>query len=230
MNSNVPMKKSKGSNALSNLLFLIVTGIIISFCILAYLKRGDYENSVTREAAGQPEPADYSIAEELREHDIPFLYQTDERWKDVPYGNGNIELKGCGPTCLSMVAAGLLKDSGLSPVRVAEYSEEWNFVEDNAGTSWKLMTEGAQKLGLISEELPLSEDRMKQSLLEGKPVICAMGPGDFTDEGHFIVLTDYKDGGFAVHDPNSEENSKKIWCYEDIEHQIRNIWSFTKAG
>lgn len=229
MDGNVPAKKRENPGSLSNLLFFVITGIMIVFCVFAYLKRGDLEKSMTREAAGQSEPMDYSIAKELKEHDIPFLYQTDERWKNVSYGNGNIELKGCGPTCLSMVAAGLLKDGGLSPVQVAKYSEEWNYVDDNAGTSWKLMTEGAQKLGLLSEELPLSEDRMRQALLDGKPVICAMGPGDFTDEGHFIVLTDYKNGGFVVHDPNSEERSGKIWSYEAIEYQIRNIWSFTKA-
>lgn len=231
MSVNVPMKKSRQEKAASNLAFFVITGIIVLFCIAAYLTKGNSRAETEARAldADRTKPMDETIAQELKESDIPFLYQTDERWKDVSYGNGIIELKGCGPTCLSMVAAGLLKDETMTPVKVAGYSEEWQYVEKTSGTSWELMTEGAKKLGLISEEVPLDEGKMRQALDSKKPIICAMGPGDFTEEGHFIVLTQYKDGGFVIHDPNSQKRSQKIWTFESIEYQIRNIWCFSKA-
>ncbi len=209
-------------------IFLIVIGV---FCMKAYVDRTQLmflsavEGVDSMKEAGT-QKINPTLGAELATEGIPLLFQTDVRWKDTPYGNGLIELKGCGPTCLSMVAAGLLRDEKLTPIYIAEKSEEWGYIEGNSGTSWRLMTAGAQELGLASREIPLSESKMKAALDSGKPIICAMGPGDFTDEGHFIVLTGYTTKGFTIHDPNSEERSNEIWDYEDIKHQIRNIWSF----
>jgi len=61
----------------------------------------------------------------------------------------------------------------------------------------------------------------------GNPVILAMGAGDFTTTGHYIVLTGVEDGQFRVNDPNSIENSGKLWSYEQLESQIRNIWEIS---
>ena len=68
-------------------------------------------------------------------------------------------------------------------------------------------------------------DRMKEALEHGNPIILAMGPGDFTASGHYIVLTGVVDGLFAVNDPNSPERSSRLWSYEEISGQIRNIWA-----
>ena len=62
--------------------------------------------------------------------------------------------------------------------------------------------------------------------LEAKnPVILALGPGDFTSTGHYILLSEVTEEGYKVNDPNSRVNSQKLWTYEELEHQIRNIWS-----
>lgn len=90
------------------------------------------------------------------------------------------------------------------------------------------MSEGAGSLGLNVKEVPLNEERITDNLLAGNPIICIMGPGDFTDSGHFIVLTGYKDGGFTVNDPNSNQNSQKIWTFEELRYQIRCLWVYWK--
>ena len=51
-----------------------------------------------------------------------------------------------------------------------------------------------------------------------------MGPGDFTTTGHFIVLSGCEDGLIKINDPNSYANSEKLWSYEEIADQIRNLW------
>ena len=56
-------------------------------------------------------------------------------------------------------------------------------------------------------------------------MILALGPGDFTTEGHYIVLSGLEDGLFRVNDPNSYINSARLWSYEELEGQIRNIWA-----
>lgn len=55
-----------------------------------------------------------------------------------------------------------------------------------------------------------------------------MKQGDFTTDGHFIVLTGMADGKIQVHDSNSKERSSRTWDYTTLEPQIENLWSFTK--
>ena len=52
---------------------------------------------------------------------IPALKQWDGRWGYVKYGNDIIAISGCGPTCMSMVYAGLFKNTSMSPSDMAEY-------------------------------------------------------------------------------------------------------------
>lgn len=53
-----------------------------------------------------------------------------------------------------------------------------------------------------------------------------MGPGHFTETGHYIVLTGASPEGFAVLDPYRPSNCK-TWAYDDIKDEIRNLWSYT---
>ena len=98
----------------------------------------------------------------------------------------------------------------------------------NSSTSWTLISEGGVKLGLDVTEIPLVEKRMKDNLEVGNPIICAMGAGDFTSSGHYIVLVGLEDGKFRVNDPNSPEKSSMLWSYEQIQGQIRNLWVIRK--
>ena len=86
----------------------------------------------------------------------------------------------------------------------------------------------AGKLGLSAKELPLVKGKMVDAVEAGHPVILALGKGDFTSSGHYIVLTGWVDGAFTVNDPNSRVRSGKQWTYEELEGQIRNIWEISK--
>lgn len=168
----------------------------------------------------------FSIEEYRNCTEIPFFLQWDMRWGYEEYAGSMIGLSGCGPVCLSMVTVYLTGDITYDPLYVARFAEENDYAAKNNGTKWTLMSEGAEKLGLISEELPLHKESMINALNSGKPIILIMGEGDFTSSGHFIVLTAYDEEGFTVLDPNSKAKSEKKWTYERIESQIRNIWCF----
>ena len=73
-------------------------------------------------------------------------------------------------------------------------------------------------------EIPLVKQRVLDNLEVGNPIICVVGPGDFTSSGHYIVLTGLENGKITINDPNSYANSKRLWTYEEIEDQIRNLW------
>ncbi len=53
-----------------------------------------------------------------------------------------------------------------------------------------------------------------------------MGPGVFTTEGHYIVLVREHDGWITIRDPNNRALSAKVWKFEDLLPQIRNLWCF----
>ena len=90
------------------------------------------------------------------------------------------------------------------------------------------MSEGCAEFGLEAEELSLSRGVLENALAQGRPVICSMGPGDFTTAGHFIVITGESDRQFSVCDPNSRERSGMLWDYDRLASQIRNLWAFSK--
>lgn len=165
-----------------------------------------------------------TVSQEEKRKGHPLLLQWDKRWGYAKYGGSMIAISGCGPTCLSMAIVGLTHES-VSPYDVAKFSEENGYYVKGTGTAWSLMTEGASYYGLSSNEISLSESAMKSVLDSSGMIICAMGPGDFTTEGHYILIYGYENGGFLVNDPNSRKRSGKKWLYRDLSHQIRNLWA-----
>ncbi len=156
---------------------------------------------------------------------MPLFIQWDERWGYTEYAGNLMGLSGCGPTCLSMVCVYLLKDSKYDPKYVAQFSEANKYCTKGNGSNWTLISRGGVQLGLNVQELPLSANLIKRNLEAGNPVICVVGPGDFTSTGHYIVLTEYIDGKVRVNDPNSRVRSAKLWELDPILPQIRNLWA-----
>lgn len=160
---------------------------------------------------------------------VPLFLQWDPNWGYEKYGRDFLAVTGCGPTCLAMAGYYLTGDENMTPDKIAGFAQRNGYYEAGYGSSWTLISEGAEKLGLKATELPLVKKKMVNALKAGNPVILAMGPGDFTTAGHYIVLTGVEDGKFRVNDPNSRENSQRLWSYEEIEGQIRNIWAISAA-
>lgn len=172
--------------------------------------------------AGEVDLSEYADCET-----VPLFLQWDPQWGYEKYGSDFLAITGCGPTCLAMAGYYLTGDEDMTPDRIAEFAQKNGYYEAGYGSSWTLISEGAGKLGLTATELPLVKKKMVDSLEAGNPVILAMGKGDFTTTGHYIVLTGVEDGLFRVNDPNSRENSGRLWSYEEIEGQIRNIWAIS---
>ena len=159
---------------------------------------------------------------------VPLFLQWDPMWGYEKYGSSCIAVTGCGPTCLAMAGYYLTGDPTMSPDQIAKFAQREGYYEAGAGSSWTLISEGAGKLGLQAKELPLVKKKITDALEAGFPVILSMGPGEFTSSGHYIVLTGVEDGDFRVNDPNSRLRSQRLWSYEELEDQIRNIWAISK--
>ncbi len=170
------------------------------------------------------------LEEELGKSQVPLLLQWDERWAFAPYGDGLLCYTGCGPTCLAMVALQLTQDSSVTPVSVAQYADREGYYTDGVGSAWTLMSEGSWHFGLTAQELSVTEEQMRDKLEAGKPLIAAVSAGDFTESGHFIVISAYENGSFVVNDPNSRILSARTWTFSQLSGQIRVIWAFSRTG
>lgn len=201
---------------------------------------GEYPQSIIDLYESNPETRDFVLNYPFREDvtvdlsgysrdTVPLFLQWDPMWGYEEYGSSYLAVTGCGPTCLAMVGYYLTGSDAMSPDQVASFAQRNGYYERGYGSSWTLISEGAGQLGLQAQELPLVKGKMVDALEEGCPIILAMGPGDFTTTGHYIVLTGVEDGAFRVNDPNSRVRSDQLWTYEDLESQIRNIWAI-RAG
>ena len=183
------------------------------------------EKFVLEYPTARKETFSIDLSEHLNSSSIPLFMQWDQRWGYMKYGSDVAGLTACGPVCLSMAAVYLTGDTAYSPDAVIRFADQNNFYVPGSGSSWTLISEGGKKLGFQVTELPLDENRIRKCVEADIPVILVVGPGDFTTSGHFLVVTGYEDGKFRLNDPNSLANSQKLWAYEDIKGQIRNLWS-----
>jgi len=196
-----------------------------------------YPQSLVELLERNPETADFVLNYPLREDpeeielsgydrtSVPLFLQWDSQWGYEEYGSDFLAVTGCGPTCLAMAGFYLTGSQNMNPRDIAVFAEKNGYYVRGEGSSWTLISQGSTRLGLTAEELPLVKSKMVKALEEGRPVILSLRAGDFTTSGHYIVLTGVEEGQFRVNDPNSVENSQKLWSYEQLEGQIRNIWA-----
>lgn len=175
--------------------------------------------------------AEIDLTDEVKKGTIPLFLQWDERWGYETYGSSFMAVTACGPTSLSMVYCGLTGDTVWNPYKMAAWAEESGYYVWGEGSSWELMTTGAEQLGLTSESLSVDASAIRAALRAKKPVICSVGPGDFTNNGHFIVLTGLTwKGKVRVNDPNSRINSETLWDMDRLVSQMSAAWAYSCNG
>ena len=202
------------------------------------LQYSQYPQSLVELLERNPETVDFVLEypqEYGKDHDVdmdmyadsdavPLFLQWDQRWGYIDYGDDVAGITGCGPVCLSMAAYYVTEDEAMSPDRIIRFALDNGYYEPGIGSAWTLISEGGELLGLDVTEIPLDEERIFSNLEVDNPIICAMGPGDFTSSGHFIVMVGCEDGLIRINDPNSIQNFQKLWEYAQIKDQIENLW------
>lgn len=160
---------------------------------------------------------------------IPIFYQWTSTWGYAKYGEEQIAIDGCGPTCLAMVAVGLTGDTSYTPKKVADISMEIGTYLPDTGTTWDLMEKGPAQMGFQSWQMKSwSASAILQELESGHPVICSMKEGNFTTQGHFIVLAGVaEDGKVLVNDPNSKVRTQTEWDAQELLDQTKGMWAFS---
>lgn len=211
---------------LGSLLALVVLVMALGVFVYGNVAGSSRPDVVASGASSAPKS---TPLEKWHKGEVPYLYQIDPEWSQKPYAGGTIKDNGCGPVCLSMVYVACTGKKDYGPVRMCALSEQRGFVYEGA-TKWTFMTEGAAYLGLTSQEIAADKARVLAELEAGNLCVAIMGPGDFTEKGHFIVLAGVTEQGkIVVHDPNSVENSSRTWDVQTILDQARGLWAFDCA-
>ena len=190
----------------------------------------DYiEGFPTASKKGFANAKNIDISAECTKGKVPLFIQWDSRWGYETYGTDVFGLNGCGPTAMAMVYVGLTGDTTMNPLKMGEFCIDQNYYYDYQGTSNDLYNVGAGLLGLNVRQITVSAASMKEYLQNGYVLVAHVLKGDFTSEGHFIVLTGIDaDGKITVNDPNSREKSAVTWDADKIIGQTASMWAFSK--
>lgn len=204
-----------------------------------YTNEEKYPIEILLSLAGNPEMTDFAygyltsdgsvtggFTEEEQPEDYPLFLQWDIRWGYMPYGErGVVGSSGCGPACLSMAVFYLTRNRECTPDTIAQYSLDEGHYVNGVGTAWALLDNYPTEFGLSVTHPVKNEEVIKSHLDQGNILICSVRPGDFTSEGHFIVIYGYDENGFKINDPKCVYRSRLSWTYEQIKDDIKRIWS-----
>lgn len=143
---------------------------------------------------------------------IPLYLQTSYT-KPIKWygGTTTVKSKGCGPTSVSMVVAYLTGNVTQNPQIIFEWLNSLNYFH-GYGFGKAALTKAAARYGVSCVWQDLTESTMKQTLLNGRPIIAFMGKGQFSTGGHYIVLKGVDGSGkIAVNDPFYTKNNNQTF-------------------
>ena len=164
---------------------------------------------------------------------FPYLLQNDSRWGSIQYSSvgdpsQTIASSACGPTSMAIILRSFGVD--ITPKETCQYALDNGMRTANSGTSWDFFPSIGSKYGITTEELGVSESGIVNSLKNAKAVIGSMGPGTFTQGGHFIDLVGIKDGKIVVNDCASRDRSMVTYSPSTFVNEGSNFWAFSKDG
>ena len=144
--------------------------------------------------------------------DVVYFYQGDKLWENLYYGTDKISTHACGPTAMAMVVSSMT-DTVIDPPAMSQWAVTHGHWARGSGSYHSIVMGIASDFGLTAESFKSRDiNDILDTLLSGKLLVALMGPGHFTQRGHFIVLRGVTlSGEILVADPNSPDNSLKAW-------------------
>ena len=138
--------------------------------------------------------------------------QSDERWGSLKYGSDKISTHGCGPTAMAMVVSSMT-DTLILPQDMAQWAVDHGYWARHSGSYHSIVIGTATEFGLQAESYPLRDtEALREELMSGNLFVALMGPGHFTQSGHFIILRGVTlSGDILIADPGSLERSLTAW-------------------
>ena len=149
---------------------------------------------------------------------LTYYNQNDVRWADALYGGRDpIASYGCGPTALAMLVTSFTNQT-YTPADMAYWAASNNYWSAGAGTKHNFFLEGAAAFGFHASSFQnFTPEGIISELKSGHVLVALMGPGQFTNAGHFIIIYDYWSGNqVSIADPASLERTQIPWDIQTL--------------
>lgn len=199
------------------------------------------ESSGSSAAAQNIIPTDQTVVLDTVMGNMQYFNQTDSHWGSyLISGKDLMDTNGCGPTCVSMVIHAF--GSGgeqVTPVTMADWAVANNQYVVGAGSQHTIVETALPAYGLkvTSLQNSVSKETIVSELSQKHLLIGLMGPGYFTDEGHYLLMTGIDGAGnICIADPHSSENTSKSFTPDFLISQLRKdakdggapLWSISR--
>jgi hypothetical protein len=141
----------------------------------------------------------------------------------------SVATSGCGAVCVAMAAAGL-GDSLETPSTLFQWAYDSGLYFGD-GLGHEAMSAIAAHAGLTGRWLENKAEPIMAALSLGHPVVAHMGPGTFTKNGHYILLTGVDEEGLIrVNDPYSPERSRETYPLDLIIGEVKTSRAFLELS
>lgn len=149
--------------------------------------------------------------DEVKRGEVPCLYDWDERWGAVTYGDGCLAVTGSGPTTLAMAYMGLTGKTDYSPTEIAQQASKSNYADGDSGSKGELFSKLSTSMGLTTNEYDPATETL-YALSETTVFAVELKQGTLTDDAHWaLVVNINEDGSVTVFDPTSSFVSSRTW-------------------
>lgn len=161
---------------------------------------------------------------------IPHLMQWDKRWGYMEYIGGPLGTRGCCPTSLAMLYAGLSGRTDMSPYMVSLLATESGMCGADSGTHGEFVGYFCEHVGLDWADVT-TIDEAASYLNGGWLLVCNLGAGEFTDLGHYVLITGWSgyDGDVHVNDPYTTSVNERAWPLATIFYECNSTYA-VRAG
>ena len=172
-----------------------------------------------------------------------IYYQTDPRWKNIPYAvkgeSSTIGGSGCGPTSAAMILA-TWADKNVTPKTECAWALKNGYKALNSGTYYQYFVPAFKRYGLKCTWLsstniygnstsPLHA-QAKEAVDKGNLVIACMGKGNWTRSGHYIVVWKIEGNTIYINDPASTKTARTRGDYSLFKKQVKYYWVINNPG
>ena len=165
----------------------------------------------------------------VKRGEVPSLYNWDERWGAVTYGDGPLAVTGSGPTTLAMAYMGLTGKTDFSPTEIAQQASKSNYADGDSGTKGEMFSKLTNSMGLTGNEYTPAAETL-YALSESTVVAAELKEDTLTDDAHWVLVVNVnEDETVTVFDPTSTYVSSRTWDMGSIVNASKTFFALSPS-
>lgn len=162
--------------------------------------------------------------------EVPNLYNWDEHWGAVTYGDGPLAVTGSGPTTLAMAYMGLTGKTDFTPTEIAQQANKSNYADGDTGSKDELFSKLGVSMGLTANEYDATSDTLLVSLGDTTVIAAEIKEDTLTDSPHWVLVVNVNsDGSVTVFDPTSTMVSSRPWDAATIAESSTKFYALSPS-